>query len=123
MSATRPWSLSCPPTSARKITRRTWLGCVLLGAQAVALAACGGDDEDEAEQPRAAPEAPQASVPKLAREPVTLTLGAMLVEFAPVVGKAIEQWNRSELPGASEGIQLQRITIRISPPTGAAGHN
>ena len=128
MSATRPRSLSCPPTtatlpttpglpptSARKFTRRTWLGCVLLGAQVVALAACGGDDEDEAEQPRAAPEAPQASAPKLAREPVTLTLGAMLVEFAPVVGKAIEQWSRGELPGASEGIQLQRITIRISP--------
>ena len=122
MTATRPRTLSCPPTtpgpptSARKFTRRTWLGCVLLGAQAVALAACGGDDEDDAQQLRAAPEAPQASVPKLAREPVTLTLGAMLVEFAPVVGKAIEQWNRGELPGASEGIQLQRITIRISPP-------
>jgi hypothetical protein len=129
MSAMRPRSLSCPPTSAtppttpglpptsaRIFTRRTWLGCVLLGAQVVALAACGGDDEDDAQQPRAAPEAPQASVPKLAREPVTLTLGAMLVEFAPVVGKAIEQWNRGELPGASEGIQLQRITIRISPP-------
>ncbi len=129
MTATRPRTLSCPPTtatppttpglpptSARKFTRRTWLGCVLLGAQAAALAACGGDDEDEAEQPRAAPEAPQASVPKLAREPVTLTLGAMLVEFAPVVGKAIEQWNRGELPGASESIQLERVTIGI-PPT------
>ena len=128
MTATRPRTLSCPPTtatppttaepapSARKFTRRAWLGCVLVGAQVVALAACGGDDEDDAQQPRAAPEAPQASVPKLAREPVTLTLGAMLVEFAPVVGKAIEQWNRGELPGASEGIQLQRITIRISPP-------
>ena len=135
MTATRPRTSSCPPatatppatagppTTAGKVTRRTWLGYALIGAQVVALAACGGDDEDDAQQPRAALEAPQASVPKLAREPVTLTLGAMLVEFAPVVGKAIEQWNRGELPGASEGIQLQRITIRISPPREPLAHN
>ena len=75
------------------------------------------------QQPRAAPEAPQASVLKLAREPVTLTLGAMLVEFAPVVGKAIEQWNRGELPGASEGIPATAHHDTHFPPTGAAGHN
>ncbi len=128
MTAERPPALPLPPTltrpqtlvkqrrSARPLTRRALFGAALVSAQVVLLAACGGDDEEDAEQPRAAPTAPQASVPKLAREPVTLTLGAMLVEFAPVVGKAIEEWNRGELPGASEGIQLQRITIRISPP-------
>ena len=121
MTATRPRTLLCPPTtaglpptSARKFTRRTWLGCVLLGAQAAALAACGGDDEDEAEQPRAAPEAPQASVPKLAREPTTLTLASMLVEFGSVVGKAVDEWNSGEFPGASEDIRLERLTIQIS---------
>ena len=59
MTATRPRSLSCPPptatpqtaatpqTTARKVTRRAWLGYALIGAQVVALAACGGDDDNE----------------------------------------------------------------------------
>ena len=58
------------------VSRRELLGRTVLGVQILLLAACGGDDEDEAEQPRAAPTAPQASVPKLAREPVTLRLAS-----------------------------------------------
>ncbi len=119
MTATRLRSLPFLPTLARKVTRRTWLGYALLGAQAVALAACGGDDdEDDAQQPRTAPEAPQASVPKPARETTTLTLASMLVEFGSVVGKAVDEWNRGEFPGASEEILLERLTIQISSRQG-----
>ena len=38
----------------------------------------------------------------------------MLVEFGSVVGKAVDEWNRGEFPGASEDILLERLTIRIS---------
>ncbi len=96
------------------MTRRQLLECLLLGTQVLALAACGGDDEDDAEQPRAAPEVPQASVPKVAREPVTLRLAAVLDRHGTSVGDAIERWNAGEVPGAPEDVQLQRVKIGIS---------
>ena len=65
------------------------------------------------EQPRAAPTAPPAAAP-LAREPTTLTLASMLVEFAPVVDKAVDEWNEGEFPGGSADIRLERLTIQIS---------
>ena len=130
MTAERPSALPLPPTltgpqtlvkqrrSERPLTRRALFGAALVSAQVVLLAACGGDDAEDAEQPRAAPTAPQAAAPKPAREPTTLTLASMLVEFAPVVGKAVEEWNRGELPGALEDIQLERLTIQISSRQG-----
>ncbi len=108
-----PEDSATPPTAAKLLTRRALLGGALLGAQAVLLAACGGDDEDDAEQPRAAPTAPPAAAPP-AREPTTLTIASMLVEFAPVVGQAVDAWNRGEFPGGSQDIRLERLTIQIS---------
>lgn len=102
-----------PLSGDRKVSRRLLLGGALFGVQVVLLVACGGDDEDDAQQPRAAPTAPQAAVPP-AREPTTLTIASMLAEFAPVIGKAVDEWNRGEFPGASEDIRLERHTIQIS---------
>ena len=96
------------------MTRRGLLGRTLIGAQVLLLAACGGDDEDEAQQPRAAPEAPQASVPKVARDPVTLRLAAVLDRHGNSVGDAIERWNEGGVPGAPEDVRLQRVKIGIA---------
>ena len=96
------------------MTRRQLLERLLLGTQVLALAACGGDDEDDAQQPRAAPDAPQASVPKVAREPVMLRLAAVLDRHGTSVGDAIERWNAGEVPGAPEDVQLQRVKIGMS---------
>ena len=100
------------------MTRRELLGSVLLGAQVVLLAACGGDDDENEDQPRAAPqasapEAPQASVPKAAPTPVTLRLAAVLDQHAMAVGNAIERWNEGGVPDAPEGVQLQRVQINL----------
>ncbi|MCY4437741.1 MAG: extracellular solute-binding protein [Chloroflexi bacterium] len=95
------------------MTRRELLGSALLGAQVLLVAACGGDDEDDAEQPRAAPEAPQASVPQVAREPVTLKVAAVLDRHGNSVGDAIERWNEGGVPGAPEDVRLQRVKIGI----------
>ena len=104
---------SAPPRE-NPLTRRALLGRTLVSAQVLLLAACGGDDEDEAEQPPAAPTAPRASVPTPAREATTLTIASMLINFASVVGTAVDEWNRGELPGASEDIRLERLSIQIS---------
>ena len=99
------------------MTRRQLLERVLLGAQVLALAACGGDDEDDAEQPRAAPEAPQASVPQVAREPVTLRLAVVQDWDGSPASRAIERWNAGEVPGAPEGVQLRRDSIGLRYPS------
>ena len=98
------------------VSRRELLGRTVLGVQILLLAACGGDDEDEAEQPRAAPEAPQASVPKLASEPVTLRLASVQDQFAGVVERSIKQWNEGGVPGAPEDVLLERAAgPRVAP--------
>ena len=76
------------------------LGRTVLGVQILLLAACGGDDDDneEAEAPRAAPTALQASVPKLASEPVTLRLASVQDQFAGVVERSIKLWNEGGCP-------------------------
>lgn len=117
MIAARPASSAHPPTTSRSPTRRFLLSRALLGAQVLLLAACGGDDEDDAQQPRAAPTAPQAAVPS-AREPTTLTVASMLVEFGPVIGRAVDAWSKGEIPGGSEDIRLERLTIQISSRRG-----
>ena len=96
------------------MTRREMLGGVVLGAQVLLLAACGGDDENDAEEPRAAPEATQATVPKVARAPVTLRLAAMLDRYANAVGDAIERWNEGAVPDAPADVQLQRVRINVA---------
>ena len=85
------------------MTRRELLGRTLLGAQVILLAACGGDDEDEAEQPRAAPTAPQASVPKLSRESVVLTLAAS--RGGGPMREAVRQWNEGNIPGVPDNVE------------------
>ncbi len=97
------------------MTRREILGSTLIGAQVFLIAACGGDDEDD-DQPRAAPEAPQASVPKVSREPVTLRLAATPDGHARAVDDAIERWNAGAVPGAPEDVQLERVRINIARP-------
>lgn len=117
MIAARPASSAHPPTTSRSLTRRTLLSRALLGAQVLLLAACGGDDEDDREPSRAAPTAPPGAVPP-AREPTTLTVASMLVEFGPVIGRAVDAWNDGEFPGGSEDIQLEHLTIQISSRRG-----
>ncbi len=90
------------------VTRRELLGRTVLGVQILLLAACGGDDEDEVEQPRAAPTAPQASVPRVAREQVTVRLASVMDQFDRAVRSAIEQWNEGGVSGAPEGVVLER---------------
>ena len=101
------------------VSRRELLGRTFLGVQILLLAACGGDDEDEAEQPRAAPEAPRASVPKLAREPVTLRLASVQDQFAGVVERSIKLWNEGGVPGVPEGTLLERVG---GPRVGPSGN-
>ena len=92
------------------VSRRELLGRTVLGVQILLLAACGGDDDnEEAEAPRAAPTAPQASVPKLASEPVTLRLASVQDQFAGVVDRSIVQWNEGGVPGAPEDALLERM--------------
>lgn len=114
MIAARPASSAHPPTTSRSLTRRTLLSRALLGAQVLLLAACGGDDEDDREPPRAAPTAPQAAVPKVAREPVTLRLVAMLDRYTNAVGDAIERWNEGAVPNAPADVQLQRVRVNVT---------
>ncbi len=100
------------------VSRRELLGRTVLGVQILLLAACGGDDDDneEAEAPRAAPTAPQASVPKLASEPVTLRLASVQDQFAGVVERSIKLWNEGGVPGAPEGTMLERVGgPRVAP--------
>ena len=94
------------------MTRRELLGRTLMGAQVTLLAACGGDDEDEAEQPRAAPTAPQASVPKLSRESVVLTLAAS--RGGGPTFDAIRQWNEGNVPGVPDNVELQDAKLTYS---------
>ena len=94
------------------MTRRELLGRTLLGAQVTLLAACGGDDEDEVEQPRAAPTAPQASVPKLSREPIVLTLAAS--RGGGPTFDAIRQWNEGNVPGVPDNVELQDAKLTYS---------
>ena len=101
------------------VSRRELLGRTVLGVQILLLAACGGDDEDEVEQPRAAPTAPQASVPKLASEPVTLRLASVQDQFAGVVERSIKLWNEGGVPGAPEGTLLERVG---GPRVGPSGN-
>ena len=101
------------------VSRRELLGRTVLGVQILLLAACGGDDEDDAEQPGAAPEAPQASVPKLASEPVTLRLASVQDQFAGVVERSIKLWNEGGVPGAPEGTLLERVG---GPRVGPSGN-
>ena len=103
------------------MTRREILGGALLGAQVVLLAACGGDDDEDADQPRAAPDAPQASapeasMPKVARTPVTLRLAATLDGYGTPFDDAIERWNAGAVPGAPEDVQLERVRVNIARP-------
>ena len=99
------------------VTRRELLGRTVVGVQILLLAACGGDDDnEEVEAPRAAPTAPQASVPKLAREPVTLRLASVQDQFAGVVERSIKLWNEGGVPGAPEGTLLERVGgPRVAP--------
>ena len=83
-----------------------------MGAQITLLAACGGDDEDEAEQPRAAPTAPQASVPKLSREAVVLTLATS--RGGGPMFDAIRQWNEGNIPGVPDNVELQDAKLTYS---------
>ena len=94
------------------MTRRKLLGRTLMGAQVILLAACGGDDEDDAEQPRAAPTAPQASVPKLSRESVILTLAAS--RGGGPLWEAVRQWNEGNIPGVPENVELQDAELTFS---------
>lgn len=114
MIAARPASSAHPPATSRLLTRRTLLSRALLGGQVLLLAACGGDDEDDREPPRAAPTAPQAAVPKVAREAVTLRLAAMLDRYTNAVGDAIERWNEGAVPDAPADVQLQRVRVNVT---------
>ena len=69
------------------VTRRELLGRTVLGVQILLLAACGGDDDDneEAEAPRAAPTAPQASVPRVTKEQIKVRLASVMDQFDRVV--------------------------------------
>ena len=96
------------------MTRRELLGRMLMGAQVILLAACGGDDEDEAEQPRAAPTAPQASAPKLSRESVVLTLAAS--RGGGPMREAVRQWNEGNIPGVPDNVELQDAEADVSLP-------
>ena len=91
------------------VSRRELLGRTVLGVQILLLAACGGDDEDDAEQPRAAPTAPQASVPRVTKEQIKVRLASVMDQFDRVVRSAIEQWNEGGVPGAPEGTMLERM--------------
>ena len=99
-----------------RMTRREVLGRALIGVQVTLLAACGGDDENDAEQPRAAPEAPQASVPQVARESVKLRLASVQDQFARTVERTVEQWNEGAVPDVPEDILLERVGgPRVAP--------
>ena len=91
------------------VSRRELLGRTVLGVQILLLAACGGDDEDDAEQPRAAPTAPQASVPRVTKEQIKVRLASVMDQFDRVVRSAIEQWNEGGVPGAPEDALLERM--------------
>ena len=83
-----------------------------MGAQVTLLAACGGDDEDEAQEPRAAPTAPQASVSKLSREAVVLTLATS--RGGGPMRDAIRQANEGEIPGVPDSVELQDAGLTFS---------
>ena len=98
------------------MTRRELLGRTFIGVQVLLLAACGGDDEEDAEQPRDAPEAPQASVPKAAHESVKLRLASVQDQFARTVERTVEQWNEGGVPSAPADIQLEQVEgPRVTP--------
>lgn len=100
-------------TTAKRLTRREWLGRTLLGAQLLLLAACGGDDEDDEEQPGAAPTAPRASLPQPKRERTSLTVAAMY-SGAGRIKDAIRRWNLGEIGGAADDLELQDAEISVS---------
>lgn len=98
------------------MTRRELLGRTILGAHIAVLAACGGDDDEKAEQPRAAPTAPRAAVPKIAVEQVTVRLAAVEDQFLQSVERAIALWNDGGVAGAPAEIRLERATgLRVAP--------
>ena len=99
------------------MTRRELLSRTLIGGQVLLLAACGGDDEDEAEQPRAAPEAPQAAVPRVAREATTLRLASVQDQFARAMERTVEQWNEGGISNAPADIQLEQVGGPRVPPS------
>lgn len=99
-------------TIAKRLTRREWLGRMLLGAQLLLLAACGGDDEDDDQEARAAPTAPQGSVPQPSREKEIVTL-AMFRRQGPMLG-AIRQLNEGRVAGVPANIELQEAKLTFS---------
>ena len=97
---------------SKGLTRREWLGRGLLGVQLLLLAACGGDDEESVEQPRAAPTAPPDSLPKPSREQEILTL-AMFRRIGPM-WEAIRQWNEGNVTGALDNVAIQDADLAFS---------
>lgn len=95
------------------VTRRAWLGQAFIASQILILAACGGDDEDEGEEPRAAPTAPRASQPQPKRERVILTVAAMYGARAQI-REAIRRWNQGELNGAADDLELLDAEVSVS---------
>ena len=98
------------------MTRRELVGRIILGAPMAFLAACGGDDEDNAEQPRAAPTGSRAAAPAVSVEKVTVRLASVQDQFLQSVERAIALWNDGGVPGAPEEIRLERVTgLRAAP--------
>ena len=99
-------------TFAKEITRRELLRRTFLGTQILLLASCGGDDEVEVEQPRAAPTAPPGSLTDPSREQEILTL-AMLRRIGPI-WEAIRQWNEGNVTGALDNVAIQDADLAFS---------
>ncbi len=99
-------------TFAKEITRRELLRRTFLGTQILLLASCGGDDEVEVEQPRAAPTAPQGSLTDPSREQEILTLATS--RGGGPLWEAVRQWNEGNIPGVPDNVELQDAKLAFS---------
>ncbi len=99
-------------TTAKRLTRREWLGRALLGAQLLLLAACGGDDEDDDQEARAAPTALQDAVPQPSKDKETLTL-AMFRRQGPML-EAIRHVNEGRVADVPANIEMQEAKLTFS---------
>ena len=95
------------------MTRREWLSSAFFGAQLMLLAACGGDGEDDAEQPQAAPTSDRASLPQPKRERATLAVAALFTGRMPL-REATRRWNEGDLAGSADDIELKGAGLSFS---------
>lgn len=95
------------------MTRRGFLAGAALAANTALLLSCGGDDEED-RAPREGPDPRSGAGVALTKEPLQLALAVLDHPLTVTPGqKAIQDWDRGNIPGAPQGTVLQLVKVSM----------